>query len=60
MTGKVVLDENADREPDYWVWSYKPGRIKLEPFLEVRMTNPPGPEVQSNTVFISRIYNLEV
>ena len=45
MTGKVVLDENADREPDYWVWSYKPGRVKLEPFLKVRMTLPAGPEV---------------
>ena len=46
MTGKVVLDENVDREPDYWVWSYAPGREKLEPFLKVRMTLPVGPEVK--------------
>ena len=44
-TGKVVLDQNADREPDYWVWSYAPGREKFEPFLKVGMTLPAGPEV---------------
>lgn len=47
ITGKIVLDNNADREPDYWVWSSVPGSgdVGNQPFVKVRMTSPAGSEV---------------
>ncbi len=40
MTGNVVIDDNADRDPNYWVWNYMEGEEKMKPWLELRMTEP--------------------
>ena len=42
MTGRVVLDDNADREPDYTEWHFGPGMAECERYAEAIMTNPPG------------------
>ena len=42
MTGRVVLDDNADREPDYAIWHFGPGMNVCETFAEAIMTNPKG------------------
>ena len=41
ITGTVLLDDNADREPNYWVWSYGPKDDELTPWMDVLMTRPP-------------------
>lgn len=38
ITGNVQLDNNGDRNPDYWVWDLAPGEDTFKVALEVRMT----------------------
>eukprot|EP00106_Octopus_bimaculoides_P019021 XP_014786463.1 PREDICTED: atrial natriuretic peptide receptor 1-like [Octopus bimaculoides] len=39
ITGNVKLDENADREPDYALWSYKADPNRFEKVIEIYMTS---------------------
>ena len=39
MTGEILLDNNAERVPDYWMWSLGPGEEEFTPFLKVIMTD---------------------
>jgi len=41
MTGKVILDNNGDREPDYWITDMAPNGtfIKVAEVLNVDMKN---------------------
>ena len=54
-SGHVVLDENADRDPDYWLWHYKPGEVTMTPFDQIEMTAPKG---QVRKIYIVRYYLL--
>ncbi|XP_067667417.1 atrial natriuretic peptide receptor 1-like [Haliotis asinina] len=38
VTGTVQVDNNGDREPDYWVWDLQPGEQKFSVALEARLT----------------------
>ena len=35
LTGRVRLDKNADRNPDYWFWHCPPDKAKCEPYASV-------------------------
>lgn len=35
MSGNVILDENGDREPDYWILDLNPETGKFEKTAEV-------------------------
>jgi len=41
MTGKVILDKNGDREPDYWIMDMAPNGtfIKVAEVLNIDMNN---------------------
>ena len=39
ITGKVILDGNADREPNYWIWDYGPGMEECKDYAYVDMNN---------------------
>ena len=41
-TGHVVMDNNGDRHPYYWVWDLRPGDETFHLWTEIRMTDPPG------------------
>lgn len=45
-SGTVMIGEKGDRNPDYWLWSLRPGDDEYHPFLKIRLTQPPGPEVR--------------
>lgn len=45
MTGTVMIDDQGDRDPDYWMWSLAPGQEQFEPFLKVQLTQPQGDQV---------------
>ena len=42
VSGPVVMDENADREPDYWLWHMAASGDQFQVWTEVRMTAPAG------------------
>ena len=42
MSGEVVLDDNADREPDYWLWHFGEDMEQFEHWTDINMTDPPG------------------
>ncbi len=35
VTGRVSLDENADRQPDYWVWSLDTQTKIFQPRIKI-------------------------
>ncbi|CAC5377896.1 ANPRA [Mytilus coruscus] len=39
VTGNVQLDDNGDREPDYWIWGLKSDSAKYEVVMEAKMTS---------------------
>ena len=39
MTGNVKVDNNGDREPDYWVWDLVPGAEEFHVALEISLTS---------------------
>ena len=41
-SGHLLLDDQADREPDYWLWQLKPDSQKFEYYAEIKMTEPRG------------------
>ncbi|XP_046584899.1 LOW QUALITY PROTEIN: atrial natriuretic peptide receptor 1-like [Haliotis rubra] len=38
ITGTVQVDNNGDREPDYWVWDLQPGGQQFRVAMEARLT----------------------
>lgn len=50
ITGKVILDGNADREPNYWIWHYGPGMAVSRDYAYVDMNLPRG-QVQISLCF---------
>ena len=42
ITGLVQMDDNADRQPDFWLWYNGPDVEVMTPFMELVMTNPEG------------------
>ena len=42
VTGTVVMDENADRLPNYWLWHMNPAGSEFQVWTEIRMIDPPG------------------
>ena len=42
MTGTVHLDNDAEREFDYWVWYFGPDLVDYEMWGKIRMTQPLG------------------
>ena len=36
------MDDNADRQPDFWLWYNGPDVEAMTPFMELVMTNPEG------------------
>ena len=42
MSGNVLIDSNADRKPDYWVWEYGAGMEEFQYWTDIRMTEPDG------------------
>ena len=42
MSGSVVLDDLADREPDYWMWHLSPKMDAFDYWLDIQMTQPQG------------------
>ena len=47
-SGHLLLDDQADREPDYWLWQLKPDGEVFEYYAEIKMTEPRG-KVSSGT-----------
>ena len=41
-TGKVMVDENGDREPNYWVWDYRPGAPLSNYYAYIDISLPKG------------------
>ncbi|XP_046358939.2 atrial natriuretic peptide receptor 1-like [Haliotis rufescens] len=39
ITGTVQVDNNGDREPDYWVWDLQPGGQHFNVVIEARLTS---------------------
>lgn len=39
MTGTVKVDNNGDREPDYWVWDLAPQGQKFSVAMEIKLTS---------------------
>ena len=42
VSGTVTLDDNADRDPHFIVWSYGPDQDEFAPFMTLEMTEPEG------------------
>ncbi|CAH1801680.1 unnamed protein product [Owenia fusiformis] len=42
MSGRVVMDDQAERESDYWVWQLPPHKDEYEYFAEIKNTNLDG------------------
>ena len=42
ITGHVVLDKNADREPNYWVWQPNPDLTAFHVWVDLQMVQPTG------------------
>ena len=40
MSGRVVLNDQADRIPDFWLWSYSDVQVQYDELMEVAMTRP--------------------
>ena len=38
MTGRVVMDQQADREPDYWFWQLTPDSDHFEYWTDIQVT----------------------
>ena len=49
MTGDVLLDSVADREPDYWLWQIKPGDDMFLFFGTIHHALPTGDDEQVET-----------
>ena len=49
MTGNVVMDANADREPNYWVWAINEGGDRFNVWTEVDLTGDKDQPVSSFT-----------
>ena len=39
ITGNVKVDNNGDREPDYWIWDLVPGENTYNVSLEASLTS---------------------
>ena len=39
ITGNVKVDNNGDREPDYWIWDLLPGEYAYKVALEASLTS---------------------
>ena len=42
LTGTVIIDNQGDRDPDYWMWSFGPGKEAFEPMLKIQLAQPLG------------------
>ena len=42
ISGRVVMDSNADREPDYALWHMAPSGEQFDVWTTVKMTAPAG------------------
>ncbi|CAH1773110.1 unnamed protein product [Owenia fusiformis] len=45
MSGRVVLDDQGEREPDFWIWQLPPGKDEFEYMAEVKNTGKEGQRV---------------
>ena len=39
-TGYVVMDDQMDREPDYWFWFVGPGYEEMTPWMQMSLHKP--------------------
>ena len=39
-TGHVIMDEQGDRDPDYWLWFFGPGKDSMTAWMEVSTSKP--------------------
>ncbi|XP_060573231.1 receptor-type guanylate cyclase gcy-28-like [Ruditapes philippinarum] len=46
MTGNVKVDDNGDREPDYWVWDLVPGATEFHVAMEISLTSVDSEKIQ--------------
>ena len=58
ITGLVQMDDNADRQPDFWLWYNGPDVEAMTPFMELVMTNPEGEVEYSLRIIKVFIYSL--
>ena len=41
LQSPLLYDSNADRVPNFWMWSFSPHQSKFEVAVEMVMTDPP-------------------
>ncbi|KAI0237466.1 hypothetical protein LSAT2_012004 [Lamellibrachia satsuma] len=46
VTGRVVYDSNADRQPNYWLWGIGAGSDEFELMADIRVADSPQLQVQ--------------
>lgn len=51
MSGQVVMDRDADRDPNYWLWHLKSDGSQFKVWAEVEMTSLPG-QVSAFMIFL--------
>ena len=55
IMGDIVIDDNGDREPNYWLWHLTPAMNDFEYWTDIKMTNKPfHVNIDINT--ISQLY----
>ena len=42
ITGNVAMGSTADRQPDYWMYYFKPGSDKMHEDIEISLIKPPN------------------
>ena len=50
ITGRVALDDNADRQPDYWLWSYGSQQSVFELVVKLSITGDKSEVVIKSSV----------
>ena len=46
ITGQVKLDDNADRDPNYWLWMFNPEVETFQFWTAIEMTREDGEVVK--------------
>ena len=42
VSGEVIMDDVADRIPNYWLWQITPGDLQFSYFATLRMISEEG------------------
>ena len=58
VTGRVAFDDNADRQPDYWLWSYGSQQSVFEPVVKLSIIGDKSEVViKSSVLFLFCLMN---